>query len=119
MQHHCSILRHFCCMQDCQLSVYKPNPRQYVATISQVNRCQHGCRAGQLMLSGHEGCSALRERHFHLSCSLLLSATTQPWLIIDHRPIISCSCWNVEMWFQQASDVLRKLVHRSLDIEQQ
>lgn len=24
-------------MQDCQLAVYKPNPRQYVATISQVN----------------------------------------------------------------------------------
>ena len=23
-------------MQDCQLAVYKPNPRQYVATISQV-----------------------------------------------------------------------------------
>jgi hypothetical protein len=26
-----------CCMQDCQLAVYKPNPRQYVATISQVS----------------------------------------------------------------------------------
>jgi len=25
-------------VQDCQLSVYKPNPRQYVATISQVRR---------------------------------------------------------------------------------
>ena len=25
------------CLQDCQLSVYKPNPRQYIATISQVS----------------------------------------------------------------------------------
>ena len=27
------------CVQDCQLSVYKPNPRQYIASISQV-RCE-------------------------------------------------------------------------------
>ena len=30
-----------CGTQDCQLSVYKPNPRQYVATISQVRRTGH------------------------------------------------------------------------------
>ena len=31
--HQCLLL----CLQDCQLSVYKPNPRQYIATISQVS----------------------------------------------------------------------------------
>ena len=25
-----------CWLQDCQLNVYKPNPRQYIASISQV-----------------------------------------------------------------------------------
>ena len=28
--------RPLCSVQDCQLNVYKPNPRQYIATISQV-----------------------------------------------------------------------------------
>ena len=29
-------LRGRCVVQDCQLNVYKPNPRQYIASISQV-----------------------------------------------------------------------------------
>lgn len=35
-------------LQDCQLSVYKPNPRQYVATISQVRSNTGFCRCPRL-----------------------------------------------------------------------
>ena len=34
---HAGLFKPRSCLQDCQLSVYKPNPRQYVATISQVS----------------------------------------------------------------------------------
>ena len=71
-------------LSDCQLAVYKPNPRQYTAVISQART-----RAARAR-------STRPEAGWPTACSAQLP--------------------HLEVWFQRASDVVRKLVYGDVDL---
>ena len=72
-------------LQECQLKVYKPNPRQYTAIISQAS-------IFTFINTGGNWCQFL---------SWAVHALQMP---------------DLEVWFQRATDVVRKLLYGDVDI---
>lgn len=105
-------------IQDCQLSVRKLNPRQYIADISEVSWPLH------MTSDIHD--SWMDSSLYHWTCqyqgltvfcALDYSSCTLMKCISN---IHACKFWlqlkNVEVWFQRASDVVRKLKSGDVDM---
>ncbi len=83
-------------MQDCQLSVYKPNPRQYTAQIPLVSfNAFSGLQC--------QPCASLHKTALYNQCPAV-----SPGKLLQMPQL--------EVWFQRASDVVRKLSYGDFDL---
>jgi hypothetical protein len=147
-------------LQDCALSVYKPNPRQYVARIPQVRNSQNSqhCQAPQysirvqqmattalarwlstavvcstvqrLILHRHEGAPA-QPRHLQQAkqgswpatdssaAAIMENGKFSTYLFIAFLKFVlnpDLQIPDMEVWYQRASDVVRKLRLGDIDL---
>ena len=117
-------------MQDCQLSVYKPNPRQYIASISQVgcpaktpaDMCAPAVRAGGGAAFGRHGARVVASG-LNMACAACMPPRCPPVPIRAGCMHVLTPCEpahaqmpGLEVWFQRASDVVRKLMYGDVDI---